>query len=152
MVFATLLVSFSFAAPASVDPPVKEAEPTSKKELFAKEDFYKSQEGKEQDFVGILKYTPPAEGVIGFGRTNPYRLEFTTEKGSREVYVGGKPELLKAVIGKKVKMTGKPVDMEVEGKNHKEIWPARLEVLPEEKKADPKESPARPLDDPKPNH
>jgi PrcB C-terminal len=136
--FSTIVLASLTALPAFADP-----EPTVKKELFAKEDWYKSEKGKEQDFVGVLKYTPRAKGVVGFGRFNPYKLEFTTEKGFREVYVGGKEDILKDYAGKKVKIAGKPVDMEVEGRNHREIWPARIETLPDDKpKANPKESPA----------
>jgi hypothetical protein len=128
------------------DVPAKE--PPAKKELFAKEEWYKNEKGKEEDFTGILKYTPPPKGVVGFGRTNPFRLEFIGKNGFREVYVGGKDEMLKDYAGKKVKLTGKAVDMEVEGRNHHEIWPARVEVLSDEKpKANPKASPANPAKD-----
>lgn len=99
-------------------------------ELFGKEGWYKSQPGKEQEFVGTLEKAP-RQGGIGFGRFNPYRL--TMKKGDRtevrEVYVGGKPQLLAPQAGKKVKIVGKPVDLEVEGKVHHEIWPAHLFVL-----------------------
>lgn len=126
-------------ASLTVAPGLADAEPAAKKELFAREDWYKNEKGKEQDFVGVLKYAPRAKGVVGFGRFNPYKLEFTAEKGSREVYVGGKEDILKEYANKKVKITGKPVDMEVEGRNHREIWPARIEVLPEGKpKINPK--------------
>lgn len=142
----TLCCSLLLLAPA--DAPEKDPVPAAKKELFAAEDWYKKQEGKEQDFIGVLKYTPRAKGVIGFGRFNPYRLELAKENAVREVYIGGKEEILKEYHGKRVKITGKPVDMEVEGRNHKEIWPARVELLPDApKKADPKESPARPAPD-----
>lgn len=108
------------------DPPAKNA--PAKLELFAKEDWYRGQEGKEQDFVGVLRQIKRAKGVVGFGRFNPYRLEMAGNK-IREVYVGGKPALLAPYAGKKVKLTGKAVDMEVEGRQHHEIWPARLAVL-----------------------
>jgi hypothetical protein len=129
--------------------------PPAKKELFAKEDWYKGEKGKEQDFVGTLQKVDGGGGV-GFGRFNPYRLEMMvevtvevpvevdgktvikkekrTEKQTREVYVGGKPELLKDYVGKKVKLVGKAVDMEVEGTQHHEIWPARVELVTEAKK------------------
>ncbi len=136
--FITVAFAALMVGPAFADPPAK-------KELFAKEEWYKSEKGKEQDFVGVLKYTPRAKGVIGFGRFNPYQLEFTTEKGFREVYVSGKQDILKEYAGKKVKITGKPVDMEVEGRNHREIWPARIEALPEDKpKVKPSDLPANP--------
>lgn len=136
--FTTILCATLFA-PALADPA------PAKKELFAKEDWYRSEKGKEQDFVGILKYSPRAKGVVGFGRFNPYQLLLTPAKDMREVYVGGKEDILKEYAGKKVKITGKPVDMEVEGRNHREIWPARIEVLPDDKsKLSPKDLPANP--------
>ncbi|MCX7665519.1 MAG: protease complex subunit PrcB family protein [Gemmataceae bacterium] len=119
------------------------AEPVAK-ELFAKEGFYKEQSGKEQDFIGVLRFTAPKEGIVGFGRTNPYRLEFEGKNGFREVYIGGKPEALKEFIDKKVKITGKPVDLEVEGRVHKEIWPARIQLATDK----PKE--LKPVESPKP--
>src|SRR5690349_18758279 len=99
------------------DPPAKE--PAPKLELFAKEDWYKKQDGKEQDFVGVLEKVKG--GGVGFGRMNPYRLVMAKDN-VREVYVGGKKDILDAYVGKKVKLTGKAVDMEVEGTKHKEIW------------------------------
>lgn len=102
--------------------------PPAKLELFAKEAWYRGQAGKEQDFVGVLRVLNRGKGVVGFGRFNPYRLEMAGNK-VREVYVGGKPALLAPYVGKNVKLTGKAVDMEVEGRSHHEIWPARLEVL-----------------------
>jgi hypothetical protein len=117
----------------AADPTPKE--PPAKKELFAREDWYKGQPGKEEGFAGVLRHAAPAKGAVGFGRNNPYRLELDGKKDVREVYVGGKGELLKDYVGKKVKLIGKAVDMEVEGRNHREIWPARLELLREEKDA-----------------
>jgi hypothetical protein len=120
-------------------------EPPAKLELFATEDWYKSQKGKEADFVGVLMFKERPKDVVGFDRFNPYTLVMTdgTKTTVREVYVGGKPELLKPYIGKRVKLTGKAVDMEVEGKDHREIWPARLEVVPAEKKDEKKPEQAR---------
>jgi hypothetical protein len=96
--------------------------------LFAKEDWYKGQAGKEQEFVGILtKFENPR---AGFNRFNPYRLIIDGDKKDmREVYVASKPELLAPYIGKKVKFVGKALDMEVEGRQHREIWAARVFIL-----------------------
>lgn len=112
------------------DDPTKKEEPAAKKELFANEQWYKEQEGKERDFVGVLEKSKDA-GKIGFGRNNPYRLKMKGDE--REVYIGGKPQILAEYVGKTLKITGKAVDIGVEGKNHREIWPARLEVVPEKK-------------------
>jgi hypothetical protein len=109
----------------------KQETPPAKKELFAKEEWYKETEGKETEFIGILKYTPRKEGVVGFGRFNPYKLEMGEKLGVRQVHVRGQDKILAEYNGKKVKIIGKPVDMEVEGKNYKEIWPARVELIEE---------------------
>src|SRR5262249_41672249 len=84
-------------------------EPPAKLELFAGEDWYKGQKGKEADFVGVLMFKERPKDVVGFGRFNPYTLVMTdgAKTTVREVYVGGKPELLKPYIGKRVKLTGK---------------------------------------------
>ncbi|MCI0463562.1 MAG: protease complex subunit PrcB family protein [Gemmataceae bacterium] len=105
-----------------------------KKELFASEGWYKNQKGEEQTFVGVLRRLDRGKDVVGIGRFNPYRLEMDGKgkKDVREVYVGGKMELLAPYVGKRVKLIGKAVEMEVVGRNHREIWPARLEVLPAE--------------------
>jgi hypothetical protein len=120
---------------AVAEPQVKE--PPAKLELFAAEDWYRGQKGKEEEFVGVLERVKG--GGVGFGRFNPYHLRM--EKDVREVYVGGKPDLLAPYVGRKVKLIGKAVDMEVEGQQHREIWPARLEVSATEEQ--PKEPPAK---------
>jgi len=51
-------------------------------------------------------------------------------------------ELLAPYVGKRIKLIGKAVDMEVVGRQHREIWAARLEVLP-----DAEEKPEPPLPD-----
>ena len=141
-----LLLAALAAGPVAAEPA---KEPPAKLELFAREDWYTGQKGKEEEFVGVLMFKDRGKGVVGFGRFNPYTLVMadgakTTE---REVYVGGKPDLLKPYVGKKLKLTGKAVDMEVEGRDHHEIWPARLEVVPaekqEEKKPDARDPPAK---------
>jgi hypothetical protein len=107
--------------PATLD----KGEPATK-ELFAGEEWYKKQAGKEQDFVGTLEKVDRG-GRVGFGRSNPYRLKMKGD--TREVYVGGKPNLLAPYVGKTVKLTGKAVDIEVEGNKHREIWPARVQLV-----------------------
>ena len=103
------------------------------KDLFAKEDWYKGQPGKEQTFEGVLQRA--RRGGAGFGRFNPYRLRM--RGGTREVYVGSQGQLLEPYVGKRVRLTGKAVDMEVEGRQHREIWPARLEVVQEDERKEP---------------
>jgi hypothetical protein len=130
-----MLATLLLAALTAADAPAKDKAPPAKKELFADQKWYKDQKGKEETFEGTLKYTPSTGGV-GIGRHNDFQLEMTVKgkKDTREVYVGGKPELLKPYSGKKVKLTGKAVEMEVVGKTHREIWPARVELVVEKKK------------------
>ena len=97
-------------------------------DLFAKEAWYKNTKGEVQEFVGVLRKTERGGNVIGFGRNNPFRLEMDGNK-VREVYVGGNLKLLDPYVGKKIKLVGKAVDMEVEGRQHREIWAASLVVL-----------------------
>src|SRR5262245_54623772 len=119
-----LLLTFALDPPEGKEPPLKP-------ELITKEEWYKSQPGKEQSFTGVLNKAERGKGVVGFGRFNPYTLVMESEgkKDTREVYVGGKLDILAPYVGKRVTLTGKAVDMEVEGRNHREIWPARLEVV-----------------------
>src|SRR4051812_43772184 len=94
-----LLALFSPAQDRKPDP--SKDEPAAKKELFAAEDWYKNQEGKEQEFVGVLEKSKQA-GRVGFGRMNPYRLVMKNDV--REVYIGGKPQILADYVGKTVKL------------------------------------------------
>jgi hypothetical protein len=134
--WTALVVSLVFAAPPSKDAPPP-GETPAKRELFAAEEWYKKQKGEERSFVGLLERMPGSgPGTVGFARTNPYRLvmEEKDKKSVREIHVGGKSELLTPYVGKKAKLIGKAVDMEVEGKQHHEIWPARVELMATEKK------------------
>lgn len=110
-------------------------EPPGRRELFAREGWYRGQAGKEQVFAGVLQRAERGKGVAGFGRFNPYRLVMAGKK-VREVYVGGRSELLEPYVGKRVRITGKAVDMEVEGRMHHEIWPARLEIAAAEEESE----------------
>jgi len=115
------------------------ADPPAKKDLFAAEAWYKEQAGKEESFIGTLVHKPLPDGVAVLGRHNAFSLEVVAgrKKTIFEVYSGGKDELLKPYAGKKVTITGKRVDIEVVGRNHREIWPARLAVVPAKKEEPP---------------
>jgi len=93
-------------------------------EIFAAEQWYRAANAKEQVFEGVLgkKASPGATA----GRWNPVRLEID-EKTTREVYLGGTTDLLDDWIGRRVRIVGKPMDV----LGHAEIWPARLEPLPQ---------------------
>ena len=127
----SLLLTLGLTGPAAVDrADAPKKEPAAKKELFADQEWYKTQKGKEETFVGTLEKVKGG-GDVGFGRFNPYRLKMKGD--TREVYIGGKPQILAEYVGKRVKLTGKRVDIEVEGSKHREIWPARVELVPEKK-------------------
>src|SRR5262249_13171484 len=100
-----------------------------KKELFAKEEWYKNHKSEEHIFVGELHRVERRKG--GVGRFNPYRLEIEKSKTKNvfQVYAGGKPDLLAPFVGKRVKIAGKYVLIRVEGRTYSEIWPARIEEL-----------------------
>jgi hypothetical protein len=94
--------------------------PAAWQKLFADEGWYKNQAGAEQVFTGALEGVP-AGGPGTFQRNSYYKL------GGRTLYTGAKklPEL-DALVGKKVEIRGKPVDMNLEGQNLKELWPAEV--------------------------
>jgi hypothetical protein len=99
------------------------AEPPAAKEVFAKEKWYKDTGKAEQTFEGVLhKVESP---MATSGRWNPVRLAIS-KKDTREVYLGGKTDILDAYLGSQVIIVGKP--MEVLG--HNEIWPARVRATP----------------------
>ena len=88
--------------------------------LFADEKWYKDQAGKEEVFSGKLEAVP--EGGPGIlMRTCYYKL------GARNVHtLAKKVPALDKLVGKKVELRGKAVDVELEGKNLHEIWPAAV--------------------------
>jgi hypothetical protein len=124
-VFPTLLAAALAAAPPDT---AKKADPPVMKDLFAGQPWYEDRPGKAEDFTGVLRYEPRKPGEAGGRRYNPYRLvmEVKGRLEAREVYVAGKTELLKPYVGRKVTLHGKPVEMDVDGKTHREVWPARV--------------------------
>ena len=96
-------------------------------EIFASKRFYKESKGPEIEFVGVLKKPPLLDGGIGFGRVNPFRLE--TDSEVLEVYAGPQGKLFDPFVGKEIRLVGKAVDMEVEGRQHREIWTATFTIV-----------------------
>jgi len=151
-----LCAPFAAAAPA----PEGKDDPSAKKELFAKEDWYKDQKGDEETFVGEMQRKKGGGGIGIVQRFNPYQLltrmtvETIVEENvngvitkkivpktrmmARDIYVGGKTDILDGYVGKKVKITGKAVTMELEGAKFNEIWPAAIEIVKEDKKPEEK--------------
>jgi hypothetical protein len=97
--------------------------------LLAEEAVYQKAKEKEISFDGILERN--AGGKLGpAGRFNVYRLA-TEESGkatTHDLYVPGKAALLALYVGKRVRILGKLVETEDDGKKYVELWPARLEI------------------------
>jgi type 1 glutamine amidotransferase len=91
------------------------------------EKWYRDRkEGKEQTFTGTLEAAPQDGGVTAAMRASFYRL------GDRTVFTGGKKNsVLDGLVGKRVEIKGKAVDMELEGKQFREIWAAAARAVKE---------------------
>ncbi|HBI45395.1 MAG TPA: hypothetical protein DDY78_21465 [Planctomycetales bacterium] len=130
---ATLTAALLLGAPPAVEPTRADKDaPPPKLALFADESWYKNRKADEQDFVGVLSKAPERPGgTVGIGRFNLYRLTMNHngKQTEREVYAGSHPEYFAPYVGKRIKLIGKAVETEVEGKVYAEIWPALLEVV-----------------------
>src|SRR5438105_4763274 len=88
--------------------------------VFADEQWYKDQAGAEQVVAGTLEAVPEA-GPGTLMRPAQYRL------GNRTLYTAGKKHAaLDALVGQKVEIRGKVVDMELEGQAVHELWPGAV--------------------------
>jgi hypothetical protein len=99
--------------------------------LFAAEPWYTAAREQERIFEGVLERNP-APGKVGPPtRFNAYRLTWIDgagKPGGRELYLPGKAQYLAEHLGKRLRATGKPVDVSADGRTYQEIWPARIEV------------------------
>ena len=97
--------------------------------LLAGSDEYKAAKATEAVYEGVIENNP-GDGAVGKPtRFNAYRLRVKDAAGKefvREVYVPGKAFLLAAYVSKRVRVTGKFVDMPADGKVYAELWPAQL--------------------------
>jgi hypothetical protein len=105
--------------------PRQEAGRTSQR-LFADEPWYSASEASEQTFDGVLMANPEVPARPTFHRVNRYVLN--GERASWEVYTGGHDDGIEAFAGRRIRLIGKAVETNVEGRVHREIWPARLEA------------------------
>jgi hypothetical protein len=130
----TITAALLLAAPPAAEPVRADKDaPPAKLALFGDESWYKSHKADEQDFVGVLSRVNEPKGANSIGRFNPYRLTMNKngKQTEREVYAGAHPEYLAPYVGKRIKLIGKAIETEVNGKVHPEIWPAVLEVTGE---------------------
>jgi hypothetical protein len=100
--------------------------------LAAGEAWYKGAKGDELPFEGVLERNPGSGKLGPPTRYNAYRLAWIDaagHPGGREVYLPEKAYLLEEFLGRKVRLVGKAIDSEADGKTYRELWPARLEVL-----------------------
>ncbi len=131
---ATLTAALLVAAPPAAPVHADQDAPPAKLVLFADESWFKNRKVDEQDFVGVLsRVAEPRGEKVGLGRFNPYRLTMNNngKQTEREIYAGAHSEYLAPYVGKRVRLIGKAVETEANGKTHAEIWPALLEVVGE---------------------
>jgi len=114
---------FSVAAAKVADLP--KPNPGGWVKLFADEGWYKNQKGPERQFTGVLsaiKQDPNMATTLQ--RKSLYSLDSYVK---RVVYTGAKNvDALDALVGKTVTIRGKVVNMELEGRALREIWPASV--------------------------
>lgn len=92
--------------------------------LFADESWYKNRAGEETVFTGKL------EGVKGAGMATTLMRSAFYKLGDRTIYTGAKTvQALDELVGQTVEIRGKAVDMELEGRSVREIWPASVKPL-----------------------
>jgi hypothetical protein len=92
--------------------------------LFAEEAWYQQQPGQEQLFTGTLTaLTPPA--ISTRMREPLYKL------GNHAVFTRArKVPALDALVGQPIELRGKAVELNLEGKALREIWPAAIRRTP----------------------
>jgi hypothetical protein len=90
--------------------------------LFADEAWYRDEAGEERTFRGKLEAVKPPQAST-LMRNSLYQL------GEWRIYTGArKIPSLDGLVGKQVEILGKAVEMNLEGEQLKEIWPASIRV------------------------
>ena len=113
--------STSVGSIETVASPATSSEQSGWQTIFAKQDWYLSQQGPEIEFSGVLEAVPAAGGGSSLQRSAFYSL------GNRAIYTGGqRPAVLDALIGQAVVIRGKSVEFALEGTQIQEIWPAAI--------------------------
>ena len=110
---------------ATNEPPLPTAAASGEwQQLFADEAWYQQHAGTETAFTGTLEVVQPPM-ISTQMRASFYKL------GDRSIYTAAKRvPALEALAGKKIEIRGKAVDMALEGKQLREIWPAAVRVAP----------------------
>src|SRR5713226_7493869 len=100
--------------------------------LNANTTWYKEAKPTEMALEGVVKRTPTTGRVGPPTRFNAFQFTWTDATGqtlTREIHAPDKAHLLGDYIEQRVRLVGKLVDTDVDGKTYQELWPARLESL-----------------------
>ncbi len=99
--------------------------------FFADEKWYKDAAGEEQLFEGKLEINA-GDGKIGMSPRFSSFCMYVQREGKQvpvPIYMNGKDHLLAPFAGEAViKLHGKLVENELDGKKVAELWPARMEI------------------------
>src|SRR5262249_36299711 len=93
------------------------AERTAPVVLLADDAEYKAAKSAEITVEGVLERTPSSGTLGGPSRFNPYRLvvrDGADKTAPRELYVGVKAPLLAVHVGRRVRVAGKLIEVEVD--------------------------------------
>jgi len=114
-----------FAVAAAKVADLRKVNPGGWVKLFADEDWYKNQKGQEHQFTGVLTAVKQAPNMATtLQRKSFYSLDSYVK---RVVYTGAKNvDALDVLVGKTVTIRGKVVNIELEGRALREIWPASI--------------------------
>jgi hypothetical protein len=99
--------------------------------LFADQPWYREARQPEGVFEGTLERNPGTGRAGPAVRFNAFRLAWIDsagKPGGRELYLPERAVLLAEHLGARVRIVGKAVDVEADGKTYHEIWPARVEL------------------------
>ncbi len=117
--FAGALSTFPFPAPSGLI-------------LNAETNWYKEAKPAEAILEGVVKRTPTT-GRVGLPtRFCAFQFNWTDATGqtlTREIHAPDRAHLLGDYVEQRVRLVGKLVDTEIDGKTYHELWPARLESL-----------------------
>lgn len=100
--------------------------------LLDKDERYRKAAAAEVTLDGLVERTPAPGRAGAASRFNAFRLRYRDAAGKevvRELHVPGKAYLLSSHLGKKVRVRGKLVATNADGKTYHELWPAWLEPL-----------------------
>ena len=97
--------------------------------VLAEDADYKTAKAIETTVEGVLERTPSKGTLGGSSRFNPYRI--AAKPTVRELFVDKKAPLLAVLVGQRVRVVGKLVEVDVDGEKRTELWAARIEPMAE---------------------